>query len=242
MRVKHLVSTGLSLAIGATAYAGVKTFNIGFGAPSVKGQDNVIDPERGAIFLDTDVTPPVFKGNRGTPTTPDWTPLSATNPTSLPSGAVVMTAATTCPEGTLPTDGASLLVSEHRNLFDAIATTYGSVDAAHFNVPNTAGVFVRGAGSQTISSISYSGTQGTTQGDQLQNITGTFDAAPNIAAFSSNPSGAFNVSASPYVGLSGTVPNGSSIRISFNAANSSGARTGTETRPANIVLRYCIVD
>lgn len=46
---------------------------------------------------------------------------------------------TTAPDGWLVRDGASYLRADYPDLFAAIGTTYGSVDALHFNVPNHQG-------------------------------------------------------------------------------------------------------
>jgi microcystin-dependent protein len=232
--MKYFVATGLALAMGATAYAGVRTFNIGFGAPSVSGETNITDPEKGAIFLDTSVNPPVFKGNRGTPSSPDWAALSSATPVALPSGSVFMTAATNCPSGTLPTDGASLLRDDHLSLFAAIGTTYGSVDADHFNVPNTGGVFVRGAGSQTIDSITYTGTRGVSQSEATKATL----KSPGGGQIYSTPSYGAQALASQY-----PFPSSASGGVGLPAATwPATSGTGDETRPANIVLNYCIVD
>lgn len=54
----------------------------------------------------------------------------------IPVGAVIDFAGSATPTHYLPCDGASLLITDYPQLFSAIGATWGSVDAAHFNVPN----------------------------------------------------------------------------------------------------------
>ena len=70
-----------------------------------------------------------------------------------PSGSVLLYAGSSAPTGFLLCDGSSVLRATYPGLFSAIGTTYGSVDGTHFNLPNTQGIFVRGAGSQTINDV-----------------------------------------------------------------------------------------
>ena len=52
------------------------------------------------------------------------------------------------PTGWLPCDGSSILrAGTYANLFSAIGTTWGSADGTHFNVPDLRGAFLRGTGS-----------------------------------------------------------------------------------------------
>lgn len=161
---------------------------------------------------------------------PTWATLAAKT-----TGEVFMTAKTSCPTGTIATDGSSLLRTGGTScgggscatLFAAISTTYGSVDGTHFTLPDMRGVFPRGAGSQTISSITYTGTQGTTQGDQMQGHIHNIDAS--FGSLSGSGTGALIQVGSR--GTTGPVTDG------VNGT----PRTGSETRPANISFLYCIV-
>jgi microcystin-dependent protein len=66
----------------------------------------------------------------------------------VPSGVVFYTAASAAPAGFVLANGQSLARSGNgANLFAQIGTTYGSVDGAHFNVPNVATRTIRGNGS-----------------------------------------------------------------------------------------------
>jgi microcystin-dependent protein len=68
----------------------------------------------------------------------------------IPIGGMLDYAGTGTPDGPalwIPCDGASLLrAGTYAALYGRIGTTYGSVDGTHFNVPNTPGRTVVGAG------------------------------------------------------------------------------------------------
>lgn len=56
--------------------------------------------------------------------------------TDVPVGAICEYAGETIPEDYLQCDGSSLLRTDYPDLFNAIGTTYGSVDSLHFNLPD----------------------------------------------------------------------------------------------------------
>lgn len=85
-----------------------------------------------------------------------------------PTGVIQAFGGSAAPVGYLLCDGTSYLRATYPNLFAVIGTTFGSADDTHFNVPNAEGIFLRGAGSQTISGVSHSATLGATVGDTLQ--------------------------------------------------------------------------
>jgi len=151
-----------------------------------------------------------------------------------PTATVLPFAAASAPSGWLLCNGAAVSRTTYAELFAAIGTTYGVGDGSTtFNVPNAQGVFLRGAGSQTISSISYTGTRGTTQGDQVQSHrhTSSFD-------------GRFVVQSGPGGLASGGFLVATDSSVSLSAPSVDGAngtpRTGTQTHPANISVNYII--
>lgn len=154
----------------------------------------------------------------------------------VPTGTVVMFGAASAPTGWILCDGSSLLrAGTYAALFAVIGTTYGSADGTHFNAPNAQGVFVRGAGSQTISAISYSGSLGTAQGDQFQSHkhatadTTTFGVRATGAEF-----GAVGGS-SQSVNLTGV-----NTDVPKTDGSNGTPRTGSQTYPANLCLTYII--
>lgn len=154
------------------------------------------------------------------------------------TGELFMTAATTCPTGSVHADGTNALRTGGTecgggacdNLFAAISTTYGAADGTHFNFPDTRGVFIRGAGTQTISAINYVGTQGTTQGDQMQGHAHNYER--------SNHSTDAVAGANRVTSINDTTTASSSP---ITDGSNGTPRVGSETRPANITLKYCII-
>jgi microcystin-dependent protein len=62
------------------------------------------------------------------------------------TGAIIPFAGGILPDGWLVCDGSSLLRADYPNLFAAIGTVWGSVDSAHFNIPDLRGRTLLGQG------------------------------------------------------------------------------------------------
>lgn len=170
----------------------------------------------------------------------DATPANIQNVMSQvwpsPTGSILAFAGSAAPTGYLLCDGSSVLRATYANLFAIIGTTYGTVDGTHFNLPNTQGIFLRGAGSQTISAITYSATRGTAQNDTTK---------PNGLAVASHVTGitlqGFNGgttgSGQPLTGNNGGTPSNPAVTDGGHIH----ALTGdAETRPANLGINYII--
>ena len=161
-----------------------------------------------------------------------------------------MYATSTAPEGWLLCDGAEYLKTAYPALDVVLSNggTYpygqtngsGGVGTTHFRTPNTKGIFVRGAGSQTIGAETYSATLGTRQNDATAvNGLTTLSAGAHVHDIQFWDSGG-TPPARVWGGGTGAV-----IRTDTNAIQSAGAHThtltgDTETRPANIALNYII--
>jgi microcystin-dependent protein len=235
-------------------FQGGNTINSGGSIPYIfapfSNTSPVTDADAGySNSLNNAVANPVTDGTNGTPRTgtetrpanigvhycvQDQIQQIAYSPASggLSAGDIVETGAQSCPVGTLVMDGTSYPTATYPDLFAAIGYTYGG-SGANFNVPNGQGVFLRGAGSQIISSISYTGTQGTTQGDQMQGHT--------HAESMNNGAGGAVTSITQTGSLAGVatyanIPTGVPVTDGTNGT----PRTGTETRPANITVKRCI--
>jgi microcystin-dependent protein len=143
----------------------------------------------------------------------------------LPAGAVMPFAMNSAPSGWLAADGTAVSRSTYATLFAAISTAHGAGDGSTtFNLPDLRGIFVRGSSSQTISGTAY---------------TGTFGAKQNDAIDDHNHSVKYNtygVNAGSSTAV--TILNSAGANT-YNVAMQSGT-AGTETRPANIALLYCI--
>lgn len=149
---------------------------------------------------------------------------------------------TTPPNGWLYADGSAVNRATYADLFKKIGTTFGAGDGSTtFNLPDLRGIFVRGAGSQTFGSVTYSGTLGTKQNDKMQGHRhGTGYADTNAATTGNTGLMTFHSSATQNV--QGPRTDSGTI-IKDPVADSSGngtPRVGAETNPANIALTYFI--
>lgn len=147
-------------------------------------------------------------------------------------GVVVPTAMVSAPSGTLLADGAAVSRTTYAALFAKIGTVWGVGDGSTtFNLPNFQGIFLRGAGSQVINGITYTGTLATAQGDQFEDHKHTA-AGSNFMVF--NGSG----------GATGFTQTGAAQVVLDPLTNltqgGAGYRTGTETRPVNTTIYYYI--
>lgn len=159
--------------------------------------------------------------------------------TLVPAGAIMPFAMSVAPSGWLAADGTEYSKTGiYAALFAAIGTAHGETNGSggagtsHFRVPDLRGIFVRGSGSQTISGITYSGALGTKQADEFKNHQHLFagDDMLEVAGYTSL-STRYNYDAS-----SSTINGGRDFITKNNTTNFGGS----ETRPANIALLYCI--
>jgi len=140
---------------------------------------------------------------------------------SLPAGAVMSFAMNSAPAGWLAADGTAVSRSTYAALFAAISTTYGAGDGSTtFALPDLRGYFVRGSG--TNSDGTAAGAFGVKQADDFKAHAHTLT---NILAY--------NVNASVGEG-------GIAAIVSTSLAGSTNLQGGTETRPKNIAMLYCI--
>lgn len=119
----------------------------------------------------------------------------------------------------------------------AVVCPYGVGDGtATFNVPNTQGVFLRGIGSQVISSVTYSGVRGTKQKDAYTaHDHGGGNHNHDIKFYNGGAAG----------NNDGVIGSGNYQILKSNTNVASGtiiasSGTGTETQPANVGINYCI--
>ena len=137
----------------------------------------------------------------------------------VPSGAVMPFAMNSAPTGWLAADGSAVSRSTYAALFSAIGTTHGVGNGSTtFNLPDLRGIFVRGSGAQTIAGITYSKTFAGKENDEFK---------------SHYHSNGFVSQAVPASGGTATGWTGAYTQIT-------GYTGGSETRPANIALLYCI--
>jgi microcystin-dependent protein len=163
----------------------------------------------------------------------------------LPAGAVQAFAMNAAPSGWLAANGTAVSRTTYAALFSAIGTTYGTGDGSTtFALPDLRGYFVRGSG--TNSDGTAAGTFGAKQADAFLNhnhtATSSTDGAHthnynSYTYFSSTAALGGAVDAWRGVGAVATTSAGSHSHTITVANSTTG---GTETRPKNIALLYCI--
>lgn len=138
----------------------------------------------------------------------------------VPSGAVMAFAMNSAPTGWLEADGSAVDRTTYADLFSAIGTVYGSGDGSTtFNLPDLRGYFVRGSG--TNGDGTASDTFGVKQSDEFKSHTHV------VVANAISDSGSGYLAGGNY----GSANDGSAT---------STATGGSETRPKNIAMLYCI--
>jgi microcystin-dependent protein len=156
----------------------------------------------------------------------------------MPTGTVLHFAGSSAPTGWLLCDGSAVSRTTYATLFALLSTTYGVGDGSTtFNVPNTSGIFISGVGSQTISSIAYTRTLATRQGDVMQGHDHNVKSPDFVLPFASDNGANGNGARLDRTAVSGlnywTTP---MIALGANGT----PRLGTETRPANIAFNHII--
>jgi microcystin-dependent protein len=149
----------------------------------------------------------------------DQSSLSFSPANAVPVGAVNTFAMSSAPTGWLSCDGGAVSRTTYATLFATVGTTYGSGNGSTtFNVPDLRGEFVRGwdDGRGVDSGRGF----GTTQSDEIKSHSHTISH--------SSISG---------VSAGGQIAGGSPPNSTTSPTQATG---GTETRPRNIALLYCI--
>lgn len=142
---------------------------------------------------------------------------------TTPSGAVLPFAMSTPPTGWLECNGSAVSRSTYAALFTAIGTTHGAGNGSTtFNLPDIRGEFVRG----------YDNGRGVDSGR-------TFGSAQSGAIESHTHS--LKLGADNQIGHDASAEGDRTVDASGSAtANYIASTGGSETRPRNIALMYCI--
>ncbi len=144
------------------------------------------------------------------------------------TGTIACHGSLTAPEGWVVCDGSSYSTTTYADLFNVIAYTFGGA-GANFNVPDMRGRFARGF--DTTNAIDPGRVFGSTQAGQME--------SHNHSHFWINYDGG---------GGRGLVDPVNPLNITVAGQSTAGytgwgvsfAGTGTETRPTNVALTYCI--
>jgi microcystin-dependent protein len=163
--------------------------------------------------------------------------VQAVQETLVPTGSVVafaFDALAGIPDGWLECNGSAVSRSTYSNLHSKIGVSYGSGDGSTtFNLPDLCGYFIRGSG--TNSDGTASGSFAIKQSDDVKahNHPVTFSAGTCVLSVQ-------EIQGGRSTGSSTTVTD---INVSTGFPNVSIAiqtNLGTETRPKNIAMMYCI--
>jgi hypothetical protein len=202
------------------------------------------DTRAGIVELATNV-----ETQTGTDTARAVTPAGLASAAALfvPPGAVLPFAMNVVPSGWLAANGAAVSRALYPALFAAIGTLYGVGDGSTtFNVPDLRGYFVRGSG--TNADGTAAGTFGTKQADDFKShkhpATNSSDGE-HKHTYNSH-SATFNLQGGSSGGAVQNImrnpdSNGQTSTVGNHSHTITMTETGgTETRPKNIALLYCI--
>ena len=163
------------------------------------------------------------------------TAVITTDSRLVPPGAVMSFAMNSAPSGWVEANGDAVSRSAYSALFSAIGTTYGSGNGSTtFNLPDLRGYFIRGSGTNVDGTAS--GSFGLKQSDDVKPHVHPFSLSIQSlvlsvqAAFGTRTAG----------GSSQTVSDITVTTGSPSASASISSNSGTETRPKNIAMMYCI--
>lgn len=132
-------------------------------------------------------------------------------------GAVIPFPTNTLPTGYLRCNGAAISRTVYADLFAAVGTTYGIGDGSTtFNLPDLRGEFIRGFDDGR--GVDVGRLIGSAQADELKSHT--------------HASSAFSSNSDELLATGGVT--------AANNGTSTGSTGGTETRPRNIAMLYCI--
>jgi microcystin-dependent protein len=96
--------------------------------------------------------------------------INSITPSTNPIGTIIMRASSSVPSGYLYCDGTTYNTTAYAGLWSVIFYDYGG-SGSNFKVPDFRACFIRGAGSQTISSITYTAAAlGTAQQDSVLSL------------------------------------------------------------------------
>jgi len=147
-----------------------------------------------------------------------------------PTGSIIMWPTETPPSGYLECNGVAVSRTTYASLFTALGTRYGIGDGSTtFNLPDLRGEFIRGFDNGR--GIDTGRALGSSQLDQFQ---GHYHAKSTAGLQGGTATLGANSGGNIYAGSN------AEIRQPTTDGVNGAPRTGTETRPRNIALMYCI--
>lgn len=151
----------------------------------------------------------------------------------VPAGSIISWGAAIAPTGYVSCDGNAISRSTYSALFKAIGTTWGAGNGTTtFNTPNLQGYFLRGAGTSTYDPSSPRSV-GTGQADSFRSHTHTDSGHSHSYNY-------FSTGSIAGAGNSYTLPTGYNAATSGTSYANIQATGGSETRPVNAAVLFCI--
>lgn len=231
---------------------GMGILGTNFVAPTIAGKANVYDPAVGEIIYDSsDAT---FYGRTHSST---WAALGGST-NVIPTGSILTFAASSCPTGYLAADGSSINRTTYASLFTVIGTTHGQGDGSTtFNVPDYRGRFLRGVDGSanrdpddsTRTAMATGGNTGdnvgSVQGDAFKSHTHIQDAhGHDIRTANGTPTGSDNAASRGFAAYNTAVGTaaytGASVPYIIQTTATNQNTGGSETRPINAYVNFCI--
>lgn len=162
---------------------------------------------------------------------------------AAPAGMVAPFAMPTAPSGWLIADGSVVEQATYPTLYSAIGSTWntGGETASQFRLPDLRGTFLRGTGSHGTSSMAngndFAGPSvGSFENDQMQNHTHTATNGTQGGASDKGAQFYGGVNNHAYVGTHTDMTTSNVVEKSSQGT----PRVGSETRPFNAGVNYCI--
>lgn len=157
---------------------------------------------------------------------------------TCPLGTVLSYAGNIIPRGFLVCDGASYPTTDYPDLYAVIGNTYGG-DTENFNVPDYRETVLVGVGENTTDTIASHDVYGLGEfkDDQLQRITGDFEAGNRNT--SPHTSGAFSTKESQYTwfALSETATTSSNVEFDSSKVTRSGTTTHGKQKGVTYIIK-----
>ena len=156
----------------------------------------------------------------------------------ITAGMIMPHASAILPDGWLWCDNTSYLrAGTYADLFARIGTTFGAVDGTHFNVPDSRGIALMGAGTSAkltnANGVPFARVLGTYQNDKIQGRRYVpLAPAVNFTGYNAGTGVASGVN----FGLDAPGTTGDAVTDGTNGT----PRTGSETNPANLAVNFII--
>tara|TARA_R100000541_G_scaffold2321_1_gene8726 strand:+ start:490 stop:1824 length:1335 start_codon:yes stop_codon:yes gene_type:complete len=167
-----------------------------------------------------------------------------------PAGAIMPFAMSSVPTGWLECNGSAVSRSTYASLFSAISDDYGAGDGSStFNLPDLRGTFIRGFANGSSNDADRAsrtnrgdGTTGdvvgSKQADAIRNIVGEYkNVASPFPQGDAAATGAFFLGSSG-AGQTGITGSSGTPNLKFDASRN--VATGSDNRPLNVQMMYCI--